>query len=164
MMNRILLLSVFIGLSLTAVANPVSPEEALQKAREFLFQDKPMRVKGHRGLELAYTMMPPQIQAGEASPLLYAFNISNDEGFVIVSGDDAVPALIGVGEKGRFDIDSIPCGMRMWLDVTSERIAMVRVKGVPTRSVAVSTSSGSLAVMYRAMSTTTARSTSRMSR
>lgn len=91
MKKTILILAMACSTTLTASANPVSPEEALQKARGFLTQNQPMRIKGNRGLELAYTMMPSQQKDGEPSPLLYTFNISGGDGFVIVSGDDVVP-------------------------------------------------------------------------
>ena len=146
MKKTILMLAMACGTTLTASANPVSPEEALLKARGFLTQNQPMRIKGNRGLELAYTIMPSQQKDGEPSPLLYAFNISGDGGFVIVSGDDVVPAFLGYGDEGRFDIDSIPCGLRMWFDMTSEWIAMARVKGVQAPSAAAATNSDRLDV------------------
>ena len=33
----------------------------------------------------------------------YIFNAKNDQGFVIVSGDDRTPQVLGYSEKGRLD-------------------------------------------------------------
>ena len=46
MKKTILILAMACSTTLTASANPVSPEEALQKARGFLTQNQPMRIKG----------------------------------------------------------------------------------------------------------------------
>jgi hypothetical protein len=36
------------------------------------------------------------------------FNIGTNEGFVIVSGDDRTPAVLGYSDKGSFDMDRLP--------------------------------------------------------
>lgn len=140
MKKTFLLLVMIFGMTLKSSANPVSPEEALQKAKAFLNQSQAMRVKGNRSLQLAYTMMPAQRKDEEPTPLLYAFNVSGD-GFVIVSGDDATPAVLGYGGDGHFDIDSIPCGMRFWLDMCAEQIPLAakQKRNSPAKVVAATT-------------------------
>ena len=44
----------------------------------------------------------------------YVFN-SGDDAFVIVSGDDRVPGILGYG-NGSLDMDRLPCNMQWWLD------------------------------------------------
>ena len=140
MKKTFLLLVMIFGMTLKSSANPVSPEEALKKAKAFLNQSQAMRVKGNRSLQLAYTMMPAQRKDEEPTPLLYAFNVSGD-GFVIVSGDDATPAVLGYGGDGHFDIDSIPCGMRFWLDMCAEQIPLAakQKRNSPAKVVAATT-------------------------
>ena len=143
MKKTFLLLVMTCSMVLMSSANPVSPEEAMQIARGFIAKKQSMRIKGNRGLELAYTMMPSQKSDGKPSPLLYAFNVSGDGGFIIASGDDATPAILGYGSKGHFDIDSIPCGMRFWLDMCAEQIPLAskRAKNSPANVAEASTTS-----------------------
>ena len=126
---------------MTVQAAPITTEKAKENALAFLTSGNKQYVKGNRTLSLVYTRNDTK---GLKAPLFHVFNIGDGNGFVIASADDAVPAIIGVVDKGRFDIDSIPCGMRMWMDVTSERIAMARVKGVPARSAAATTNSNKI--------------------
>ena len=128
MMKKIFLLFSIICLSLPTWGNPVSVDEARQKAMGFLSQGNARHVKGNRSVELAYTMMPKQVKVVNDNPVLYAFNISGD-GFVIVSGDDATPAILGHGDKGHFNTDSIPCGMRLWLDMCAKQVLLKRQQG-----------------------------------
>lgn len=45
----------------------------------------------------------------------YVFNKGNEEGFVILSADDCMPAVLGVVEGSGFDYDKIPENMKWWL-------------------------------------------------
>ena len=130
--------------AVAAQAAPITLEKARENAMAFLTSgNMQQRVKGNRSLKLAYTRNGTK---GVAAPLFHVFNIGDGGGFVIVSGDDVVPAILGYGDEGRFDIDSIPCGLRMWFDMTSEWIAMARVKGVQAPSAAAATNSNRLDV------------------
>mgnify|MGYP002521011305 CR=1 FL=1 len=71
------------------------------------------KIRANSTLELAYTA-----QAGE----FYAFNIKDAAGYVIVSGDDRMPAVIGYSDGGRFSSDDMPENMRQWLNVYAEQV------------------------------------------
>ena len=45
----------------------------------------------------------------------YVFNTNDDNGFVIVSGDDRTAEILAYSDKGRFNADEIPDNMRAWL-------------------------------------------------
>lgn len=45
----------------------------------------------------------------------YVFNTNDDNGFVIVSGDDRTAEILAYSDKGRFNADEIPDNMREWL-------------------------------------------------
>lgn len=49
--------------------------------------------------------------SSKASNLFYAFNVGDNQGFVIASADKRATPIIGFSEIGNFDIDSIPCNM-----------------------------------------------------
>jgi len=83
-------------------AKRVSKQEALQKAQQ-LCKDKqfsePELVRGqrHDTLNDAY----------------YIFN-ARDGGFVVASGDDRLPEILGYSDRGNIDMNNIPCNME-WL-------------------------------------------------
>ena len=56
----------------------------------------------------------------------YVFNLGNADGFVIASGDDSVPEILGYSEEGYFDEDSIPSNMKAWLDGYEEQITYLQ--------------------------------------
>ena len=45
----------------------------------------------------------------------YVFNLGHDRGFVIVSGDDRTPAIIGYTDRGSYDERQMPDNMREWM-------------------------------------------------
>ena len=45
----------------------------------------------------------------------YVFNTNDDNGFVIVSGDDRTAEILAYSDKGRFNADEIPENMSAWL-------------------------------------------------
>ena len=50
-------------------------------------------------------------------PAYYVFNIDQaDAGYIIVAGDDRVPAILGYSDHGSFDEADVPPVMREWLE------------------------------------------------
>ncbi len=58
-------------------------------------------------------------QDDEALPI-YVFSRGEGEGFVIVSGDDALTPIIGYTEEGNFDEDNIPPFLQQMMDYYSQ--------------------------------------------
>ena len=56
----------------------------------------------------------------------YVFNVSNDEGFVIVAGDDRVKPILAYSTKGKFDPNDLADGFQFTLDGFREEIQYVR--------------------------------------
>ena len=54
----------------------------------------------------------------------YVFN-SPASGYVIVAGDDRVPAVLGYSDKGNFDPEDIPAPMQEWLDGYTAQIEAI---------------------------------------
>lgn len=101
MMKRLLLLG---GACLTAVmvlAGPVSREQALQTARDYLKKERMARSQSAApDLVLAYERLPKAGRgSGDVAPLYYVFNEAAGGGFVVVSGDDRVRPVMGVAER-----------------------------------------------------------------
>lgn len=62
---------------------------------------------------------------------LYIFNRGNNQGYVIVSGDECMPEILGYTESGEFDADNMAPGFKAWLDYYSETIAAAQEAGAP---------------------------------
>ncbi|MBQ6063645.1 MAG: BspA family leucine-rich repeat surface protein [Prevotella sp.] len=115
-----------------AMANPITVDDARQNALEFFSSGKARRVKGNLNLSLAYSMKGTTATATDDEAVLYAFNINDGNGFVIVSGDDVAVPILGYCDKGSFDADNLPCNVKAWLNSYAEEIASAKAHGVIT--------------------------------
>ena len=108
-----LLLCAFVGI--TANASQITEQQALQVAAKYADID----IKSH----------PQRMKAAgkqQKAAAYYAFNIGDNEGFVIVSGDDSLTELVGYSDSGSFDPDNMPDNMRSWLQAYSGYVASVQ--------------------------------------
>ena len=104
----------------TAIAAPVSPEKALESARQF-FNER------HAGVTLNSrpVNLSQRSTASQAQPNYYIFNSTANKGFVIVSGDDRTTSVLGYSDNGSFDPANIPVNMKEMLEFYNEQIAML---------------------------------------
>ena len=114
-MKRLIIL-MLVGLSgiFTAQAEPITREQAQQKAERYL-QGR----TGSRKLApvVSSRKLAPRRGAAAASPeTYYAFNRGESEGFVLVAADDRIEPVLGYTDDGEFDYNAIPDNMRTWLD------------------------------------------------
>lgn len=123
----------------SALAEQIDAQQARQQAMAFLNRNattKKMLKGGNADLQLAYTA-----QSGE----YYAFNASAADGYVLVSGDDRMPAVIGYSDEGKFDADAIPDNMCEWLETYAEQVRYVQTHaGVRIQSSTDQTSIGNV--------------------
>lgn len=123
----------------SALAEQIDAQQARQQAMAFLNRNattKKMLKGGNADLQLAYTA-----QSGE----YYAFNASAADGYVLVSGDGRMPAVIGYSDEGKFDADAIPDNMREWLETYAEQVRYVQTHaGVRIQSSTDQTSIGNV--------------------
>ena len=66
-------------------------------------------VTDQSSLQLTYT------STFNGSNTYYVFNKGNEEGYLILSADDCMPAVLGVVEGNSFDYDKLPDNMKWWL-------------------------------------------------
>lgn len=137
-MKKILLISIYLLVSVSFFAAPVDRETAKAVAKEFLSK---------RGIVLPDQ---PKIayRAAKKSPVqqqnsyYYVFNVGNDAGFVVTSGDDRIDGILGYTDHGSFDINNMPDNMRAFLQSYADAIkglddhnvaetSVQRAKGVP---------------------------------
>jgi len=131
-MKRFFTLFVTVVMAMLTFANPRTMEEAMQIAGRFAADNQPSVSSVQRirralsasqpaqSMQLAYT----QTQTDNATPALYVFNTTADNGgFVIVSADDRTRAILGYTDNGHFDAGNIPDNMRFWLRMYASEIA-----------------------------------------
>ncbi len=59
----------------------------------------------------------------------YVFNKGNENGYLILSADDCMPAVLGVVEGNSFDYDKLPDNMKWWLSQYDVSISSYSAKG-----------------------------------
>ncbi|MBO6288467.1 MAG: C10 family peptidase [Prevotella sp.] len=119
MTKKMLTMMAALLLSGSAIAAPVDATSAKQKAAAFL-QKQAQRSNNSRR---AAALRNPQLNEANAfGNALHVFNIGNDNGFVIVSGDDRTEEILGYVDGGNFDYNNMPENMRGWLQMYADRI------------------------------------------
>lgn len=115
-------------------AAPVSKSVAANQAKAFLAAKHPNQTVN---LKLALQGRQRSLGHGamENNSYYYVFNCNNGDGFVIISGDDATPEVLGYADDGAFDINNIPENMRTWLDGYSEQIEWARNNPLKAKAV-----------------------------
>ncbi len=110
--RNLFIICLFLSLSTSNARNAnntdcsnVTAETAKMKAEAFLSRKFSSMTRGeNRELQLA------RRDAG-----YYAFNIGNDEGYIIVSGDERTNDIIGYSYHGHFDLSEMPYSLRRWM-------------------------------------------------
>ena len=122
MRKLLLLLSLFIVADV--MAGPVGYEDAKKIAEEFAIK------KNGAKKSLKYKTLLPKRANGTAAdaapPAYYIFDVEDNGGFVVVSGDDLLKPLLAYTESGSFSPDSVNPAVQWWLGVVEENVAAVR--------------------------------------
>ena len=126
-MKRTILLLLSVMMTVIMTAGNVTPEQALQQAKNFL-QQTPMGLKRSQA-DIQLKM------AGRVSGL-YVFNAEQNQGFVIASNDDRTAPILGYSETGNLDPDNMPCNMRAWLQGYADEIAWLNEHSIQLTGVA----------------------------
>ncbi|MBR5747522.1 MAG: C10 family peptidase [Prevotella sp.] len=121
-MKRLLLILSLVCLAISTCAGQINRDQALRKAQQFLSQN------GKSGsLEVAETAMSRARRRSLQVPdYYYVFNVGQEQGYVIVSGDDRTPEILGYSLSGSFDIDNLPPAMEALLNHYSEEIRQIQ--------------------------------------
>lgn len=83
-------------------------------------------------LHLVY-IEEPSLRAASLDASYYVFNINEDDGFIIVAGDDRALPILAFSDQGGFDVESVPPTMRSWLSRYSSQIeAAVQSNATPS--------------------------------
>ena len=120
-MKRLLFCICAIMTVVIAMAEDVTPAEALKQATQFVQN----RIASGQHSRRAAGTQAQLTQTGKVSGL-YVFNVDNNGGFVIVSNDDRTEPILGYSDSGTFDPNNMPENMRAWLQGYADEIAWLK--------------------------------------
>ena len=119
----LLFAAVFVGFA-TLKAEIVTPSQAIRIAEEFLGESlAPQRVRAMRRTASA----APQ----EDAPY-YVISRGDDKGYILVSGDDCQPAVLGYTDSGDFDENNLPPALRDMLNCVTDVVTLGREAKLPS--------------------------------
>ena len=128
-MKRTITLLSFLLFSATVLfANPVDPEKALETATEF-WKSKVGKSSAAGMKRIGVDRMSKaagRIAVEEKNPQFYLFTAENNNGFVIVSGEDELPAIVGYSTDATNYATEMPDALVAWLGEYSEYVDEVR--------------------------------------
>lgn len=103
-MKKLLLTLLTLMATIAVNAGQVSRQQALQKAQKFM-----------PGKQFEETKAYARSEGSSDTEPFYIFNVENNGGFVIVSGDDHMKSILGYAEHGNFNLENMPENVRWWL-------------------------------------------------
>ncbi len=113
-MKRIIsALGLCLVLSIQLMAHPVDAKSAKAFAKQFINVDEE-------------DLRSAQFNEQKHQDAYYIFNAQADKGFVIVSGEDRLPLLVGYADKGHLDKKHLPIQLKALLARYAERVKAVR--------------------------------------
>ena len=112
-MKNLLIYSLFMLVAASVKAEPIDFEKAKSIASAMGAGAEPVLVKAAVRTEAKARHLSQQTKS--TSPY-YIFSRGEGRGFVIVSGDDCLPEVLGYTEQGDFDEDALPPHFFKWLD------------------------------------------------
>ncbi len=123
-MKKIAFFILFVGfLGQQLWADPVSKEKALQQALSFL-QYSNGQMRKTFGLSSLASVSEEALQTSLANYKDNPFYVfQNEESFVIVSGDDAMPPVVGYSFNSDFTSSTMPPALKAYLEAYAAQIA-----------------------------------------
>lgn len=107
-------------------ARSLSPDEAKQIAADFIQQKestfRPSRSAASAPLRLTLANTGGKISRS-SSPAYYIFNVADNNGYVIVSGDDSFHEILGYANSGNYLSEKSNPSMDYWLSRMAEEMA-----------------------------------------
>jgi len=88
-----------------------------QKTVQLLYKSSS---SGNRGY--AKTTQPSTRANADENVYFYVFGAENNEGFVIVAGDDRITPVLGYSHANRFPADAMPPNLQWWLGEYAKQI------------------------------------------
>ena len=116
-MKRIVIAFVCTLATLVAKAESVSRSDAFNTAQQYMLSKGKILNKSRAPYRSVRSVAGQPLSA-----YYYVFNAESDNGYVIVSGDDRTPEILGYVDHGSFDEEQIPENMKSWLQLYVDQI------------------------------------------
>lgn len=100
-------------------ADNVTPAKARQVGAYFLASQVGSKSITAENLKLVYEL--PNLQKN--IPALYCFNTADDNGFVVVAGDDCLSPIVAYSTDGHFDPNNVPEGLMWFLNEQAQLVS-----------------------------------------
>ncbi|MBR5069272.1 MAG: C10 family peptidase [Bacteroidales bacterium] len=123
--RNLIISALLLALPLMVSAAPVSRSKAQEVARQFM---------NNRGMssqiaEMVYKS-PRRGQVSDENAYFYVFNAPNNQGFVVVSGDDRTAEVLGYSYKGTFNEAVLPQHIKAFLQTYADEIQYLEDAGI----------------------------------
>lgn len=106
----------------SARAGNITEEQARAKAQSFL-KGRSSKAGGKR---LAPARTPKGLRsATTGQEAVYVFNVGEQDGFVIVSGDDRSRSILGYADRGAYDAATVPAALNEMLTIYARQIELL---------------------------------------
>lgn len=83
--------------------------------------------------------------------IAYVISSATNDGFLVLSADDILPAILGYSESGSFEESCIPPSMKYWLKEYGRQLAYAQTNGIGTATIRKSANRTSIAPLCDAM-------------
>ena len=112
-MKKFLLVLLSFALIVNLSAAPVNPEQAIKIAKNFYLQMNKDKEFPNISLTLVYTISSKNVYTTkglneEETPILYIFNVNQNDGFVIISADNSATPILGYALTGNYSSENRP--------------------------------------------------------
>lgn len=111
---------------LPALAQEVDEATAQERALRFLQRSASRSSRSQGGQASALSIKLAHTSTGDKGNNYYAFNVGNNEGFIIMSAEERAVEVLGYADEGTFDYAAIPANLKWWLSEYDKQIAAVR--------------------------------------
>ena len=126
LLKKLILIFIFSCSILSGFAKSRTSNEALSIASNFSQKSQVLtKTIGlpNSTLTLAYTCKDTIItRSSTEKAYYYVFNIGDNNGFIIVSGDDRAKDILGYSHNGKFNSDALPPNFSTWLNFYQKEI------------------------------------------
>ncbi len=139
-MKKILFIASFILISLSLFGEKISIEKAKTVATNFLKSQNNTQFKSAsvKNLTLVPEILPimtfskkNEVKSDKVeNPYYFIFNVNDNDGFVIISGDDATLPVLGYSYKGKIETGNLPHAFIKWMEEYKKQIKYIRANNI----------------------------------
>lgn len=106
-----------------------SQDEAIKLVESFLQKQPSVAFRAPmalNSLNLIYTGKSENNKTVN-TPVFYVYNVGDNNGFVIISGDDRAKTILGYSDNGSFDYKTAPDNFKSWLNFYKHELEILSV-------------------------------------